>query len=159
MRSGPTARRRCADTAAAATGRAKPLLANTSIFWALVTMIVVATMMLTGWTAAQASVVNRVIDGNGPEHPSIRQLERQGGTDLAAPHFVSIRQLERAAQQDDVDRSAHRPKRQIEQAEQAWADRLVWMEHNELRRFRNQAPIEARVALDEAIAQLEAPLA
>jgi len=116
---------------------AKPFLADTRVFWSLVAAIVVAMMMLTGWTAAQASVVNDVLDGNGPQYPSIRQLERP-------------------PQPEDEQ---HPSIRQVERAEQARAEWLARMEYNELRRFRNRAPSSALPALDAAIAQLESELA
>ena len=117
---------------------AKPFLADTRVFWSLVAVIVAAMMMLTGWTAAQASVVNDVLDGNGPQHPSIRQLERPPQPE---------------------DEQHHQSIRQVERAEQARAERLARMEFNELRRFRNRAPSSALPALDAAIAQLESQLA
>jgi len=116
---------------------AKPFLADTRVFRSLVAAIVAAMMMLTGWTAAQASVVNDVLDGNGPQHPSIRQLERP-------------------PQSEDEQ---HQSIRQVERAEQARAEWLARMEFNELRRFRNRAPSSALPALDAAIAQLESQLA
>ena len=116
---------------------AKPFLADTRVFWSLVVAIVAAMMMLTGWTAAQASVVNDALDGNGPQHPSIRQLERP-------------------PQSEDEQ---HQSIRQVERAEQARAEWLARMEYNELRRFRNRAPSSALPALDAAITQLESELA
>ena len=117
---------------------AKPFLADTRVFWSLVAAIVAAMMMLTGWTAAQASVVNDALDGNGPQHPSIRQLERPSQPE-DEPHHQSIRQVERA--------------------EQERAEWLARMEYNELRRFRNRAPSWAQPAMDAAIAQLKSELA
>ncbi len=142
-------------TAAAADGTAKSFVEDTRMFRALVATIVAATLMLTGFTAAQARVVNDILDGNGPRHPSIRQLERQ--PEVVEPQHPSIRQLERQGQTDDGQR--HPSIRQVERAQQLRADELARMEYNELRRFRNRAPAAALATLDEAIAQLATALA
>lgn len=76
------------------TRRTEPLLANTGVFAALVTAIVTLTLTLTAWTATQALAVERVLSGNGPQYPSIRQLERQAPDD-GDPQ--SPRQVERRA--------------------------------------------------------------
>lgn len=142
-----------------AAGTTSPLLANGRVFWSLATAIVAAMIMLTGWTAVQASVVGNTLDGNGPEHPSIRQLERRNDQAVKEPQFFSIRQAERVGQQDAVDRRQHPPSiRQAERAAQVRAEWLKRMEHNELRRFRNRAPADALVALDKQIRQLGAAL-
>ncbi len=141
-----------------AAGTTSPLLADGRVFWSLVTAIVAALIMLTGWTAAQASVVDSTLDGNGPEHPSIRQLERRSEQDVKEPQHVSVRQAERAAQQDAVDQRQHPSIRQAERATQVRAEWLTRMEYNELRRFRNRAPADALVALDHQIRQLGAAL-
>lgn len=99
---------------AAAANTAKPaLMTSTPGFWSLVAAAVTMTILLTGWTAAQAVVINDAVNGNGPSHPSIRQLERQAQGDHAQ-HY-SIRQLERAA---EVERQAlqHPSIRQVERA-------------------------------------------
>lgn len=83
--------------AAAANGRAKPLLANTAIFWSVMTTVVALTLMLTGWTAVQAQAVEDTINGNGPAYPSIRQLERQAEEKGTTTDHLSIRQAERQA--------------------------------------------------------------
>jgi hypothetical protein len=169
-----------------AAGTAKALLTDSAIaFWSLVVGIVLATLLLSGWTAAQAAVINGIVDGNGTQHPSIRQLERAGSPD--EQQHLSIRQLERAGEA----RVAQVPQpsiRQVERAEQVRADELARLdasdtkrfanqvtvaedttpvdfagvtdddlkrlEHSELRRFRNRAPVDAMIALDDAIAQL-----
>lgn len=111
------------------------LVGNTRVYRALVSMIVALTIMLTGWTAAQAAVVNNVLEGNGPVHPSIRQLERTAEAGQNARQHPSIRQVERMEQ--DLQR----------------------MEYNELRRFRNRAPASALPALDAEIERLRQILA
>jgi hypothetical protein len=141
-------------TAAGTTSR---LLANRRVFWSLVTAIVVAMITLTGWTAVQASVVGNTLDGNGPEHPSIRQLERRNEQAVKEQPFVSIRQAERVGQHDAVDRRQQPSIRQAERAAQVRAEWLRRMEYNELRRFRNRAPADALDALDQEIRRLSAP--
>lgn len=170
--------------AAAAAGRAKPLVANTAVFWSLVTMIVALTMMLTAWTAAQARVVEGAVSGNGPQYPSIRQIEHQAEDNAAQVQHPSIRQVERQAELD-MPEPPPLTVRQGERRAQLWNERVAQLEagevkrftnravaadasqfagvtdedlqrleRQELRRFRNRAPAEARVALDAEIQRL-----
>lgn len=141
-----------------AAGTTSPLLANGRAFWSLATAIVAAMVMLTGWTAARASAVGNTLDGNGPEHPSIRQLEPRNDQAVKEQEFFSVRQAERVGQQDAADRRQQPSIRQAERAAQVRAKWLRRMEYTELRRFRNRAPADALVALDQQIRQLGAAL-
>lgn len=141
-----------------AAGTSSPLLAGGRVFWPLVTAIIGALIMLTGWTAAHASVVDSTLDGNGPAHPTIRQLEPRSEQDGKEPRYLSVRQAEHAAEQDDADRRDHPSIRRAERAAQDRAEWLMRMEYNELRRFRNRAPADALDALDTQIRQLGAAL-
>lgn len=141
-----------------AAGTTSPLLASRRVFWSLVTAIVVAMIMLTGWTAVQATVVDNALDGNGPEHPSIRQLERRNDQAVKELQFVSIRQVERVGQHNAVDRRQQPSIRQAERAARVRAEWLRRMEYNELRRFRNRAPADALDVLDQEVRRLRAPL-
>lgn len=173
-------------TAAVTTGPV--LMASTPVFWTLIVAAVTMTIVLTGWTTAQAAVVNDIVDGNGPSFLSIRQLERQAQGDHTQ-HY-SIRQLERGA---DAERQAplHTSIRQLERATQEHSDsleqleaaetqrftnranvngaqthatmrptrrELLYMEYTELRRFRNRAPASALPALDGEIERLRKEL-
>ena len=107
-----------------------PFLANGRVFWSLVTAIVAALIMLTGWTAVQASVVDSTLDGNGPEHPSIRQLERRNDQAVKEQQFFSVRQAERVGQHDAVDRRQQPSIRQAERAAQVRAEWLSGLARN-----------------------------
>lgn len=176
-------------SAAASAGRSKTVLNSTALFWSLVTMIVALTVTLTGWTAAQARVVDDAISGNGPQYPSIRQLERQAEDNATQVQHPSIRQVERQAERDlpepppvsvrQGERMAQQgaePLAQMEAAEVArfrnrvavtdsiefagvTDEDLMRLERQELHRFRNRAPAEARVALDAEIRRLSAAIA
>lgn len=130
--------------AAAANGRAKPLLANTAIFWSVMTTVVALTLMLTGWTAVQAQAVEDTINGNGPAYPSIRQLERQAEEKGTTTDHLSIRQAERQAAM-----TAPQPPpltvRQGERQAQQWNERMAQLEAAEHKRFTN------RVAVAESV--------
>ena len=143
---------------AAAASTAKPgLPTSTPVFWSLIAVTVTITILLTGWTAAQAVVINDAVNGNGPSHPSIRQLERPAQGD-DAQHY-SIRQLERAAETErqapqhasirQVERATsvtvEPPRfvsiRQVERAEQERSDQLRQLEAAETQRFTNRADV------------------
>ena len=174
---------------AAAAGRSKTVLTNTALFWSLVTMIVALTMTLTAWTAAQARVVEGAISGNGPQYPSIRQLERLAEDDVSGREHPSIRQVERQAERDvpepppasvrQGERLAQQRAERLAQMEAAEVTRftnrvaaagadqfagvtdedLLRLERQELHRFRNRAPAQARVALDVEIRRLSDAIA
>lgn len=132
-------------------------MTSTPVFWTVVAAVVTMTILLTGWTAAQAVVVNDSVNGNGPSHPSIRQLERQAQGDHTQ-HY-SIRQLERAAEaerqapQHPSIRQLERatsvtvapPRlvsiRQVERVAQERSDQLRQLEAAETQRFINRADV------------------
>lgn len=107
----------------------RTVLANTAVFRALVTAIVALTLMLTGWTAVQAKAVEDAISGNGPEYPSIRQLERAAQDDVAGPEHPSIRQLERVTAGDATTTGP------------VWTERIAQLEATEHTRFTNRVAV------------------
>lgn len=142
---------------AAAASTAKPgLPTSTPVFWSLIAVTVTITILLTGWTAAQAVVINDAVNGNGPSHPSIRQLERpaQGDdqhysirqleraaeTERQAPQHPSIRQIERATSVT-VEPPRFVSIRQVERAEHERSDQLRQLEAAETQRFTNRADV------------------
>lgn len=125
------------------------LLTSTPLFWSLVAAIAAMLVVLTGWTAAQAQAIDAVVDGNGPSHPSLRQLEREAGRD--ASQHPSIRQLERVAQADEpVPVSV----RQVERAEELRRTRMAQLEAAEVRRFANAAARDDVARGDQARGEL-----
>lgn len=136
-------------------------LASTPVFWSMVVAITALTVLLTGWTAAQASAIDDIVDGNGPSHPSVRQLERQGGQDTSQhlsvrqlervatdaveqPRHVSIRQAERVAAAA-VEQPRHVSIRQAERRDEVRRKRLAQLEAGESRRFANRVAVTSGV--------------
>lgn len=141
------------------------LVGNTRVYRALVSMVVAMTIVLTALTAAQAAVVNNVLEGNGPQYPSIRQVERAAEVEQNAQQYPSIRQVERTAQVRDNELrqlEANETRRFRNRAEATTSNEVATpttqdlqrMEYNELRRFRNRAPAWALPALDAEIERL-----
>lgn len=112
------------------------VLTTTRVYRTMLTAVVTMTILLTSWTAVQAKAIDDIIDGNGPAHPSIRQLEREG--DRNAGQHLSIRQLERAAGADvgDVGPVSIR---QAERAAELRRERLAQLDAVETHRFANRA--------------------